>query len=489
MQRKRHGWLRSPREASPHRRGIAAIILGALLLGGCTTFSHDGGMSTVAAVAGDALHSDVAALRTPEEAAAARARTRELLRRSLTAGAAVQVALLNNRGLQAAYNELGIAEAAMVEQSLPPSPTLSLRRISGSAEIEIESQLVADILALATLPARSEIAAERFRAAQLRAAQETLRVAAETRRAYYRAIAANQRVALMSEAASAADSAAKLAARLGESGSMNKLDQAREQAFSAETVTQLAQARQQADAERERLIRAMGLWGDELSFKIPNALPSLPARPRNLPTVEMQAVARRLDLQIARIELDALAKSYGLTQATRFVNLFEVGPAGKTTIDKPTGQRIRDLGFEAQLQVPLFDFGGVRVREAEERYMQSVNRLMEMAVNARSQAREAYRAYRSAYDIAAHYRNEVMPLRQIISDETTLRYNAMMIDVFALLTEARQRTAAAINSIEAQQSFWLATVDLDGAILAGGPGATGETPSLTSVAPEGADAH
>jgi outer membrane protein TolC len=170
------------------------------------------------------------------------------------------------------------------------------------------------------------------------------------------------------------------------------------------------------------------------------------------------------------------------------VNLLDAGPAGKTTIDKPTGQRIRDLGFEAQLQIPLFDFGGARAREAEERYMQSVNRLMEMAVNARSQARQAYRAYRSTYDIAAHYGKEVMPLRQIISDETTLRYNAMMIDVFALLTEARQRTTAAINSIEAQQSFWLATVDLDGAILAGGPSAS-EAPLLTSVAPEGADAH
>jgi outer membrane protein TolC len=482
-------WLRSPREAAPERRAIAALILGALLLGGCTTFSNDGGMSTVASIAGDSLHGEVAALRTPEEAAAARARTKALIRRPLTAGAAVQVALLNNRGLQAAYNELGMAEAAMVEQSLPPSPTFSLQRIAGSVEIEIERKIIADILALATLPARSEIAAERFHAAQLRAAQETLRVAAETRRAYYRAIAANQRVALLGEAASAADSAAKLAARLGESGSMNKLDQARQQAFSAETAAQLAQARQQAEAERERLIRAMGLWGDDLAFKIPNALPPLPARPRNLPTVEMQAVARRLDLRIARIELDALARSYGLTEATRFVNLLEAGAAGKTTIDKPTGQRIRDLGFEAQLQVPLFDFGGARLREAEERYMGSFNRLMEMAVNARSQARAAYRAYRSAYDIATHYRNEVMPLRQIISDETTLRYNAMMIDVFALLTEARQRTAAAINSIAAQQSFWLATVDLDGAILAGGPSAAGDAPSLTSAAPDGADAH
>ena len=39
------------------------------------------------------------------------------------AEAAVEVALLNNKGLQAAFNELGIAEAVMIEASLPPNRT------------------------------------------------------------------------------------------------------------------------------------------------------------------------------------------------------------------------------------------------------------------------------------------------------------------------------------------------------------------------------
>jgi outer membrane protein TolC len=478
----------------PHRRnqrfrGVVAALIGGLLVSACKTLSPDGGMDAVAEIAGDALKSDVVAIGTPEQVAEARARVERLLARPLTARTAVQMALLSNRGLQAAYNELGIAEAVMVEASLPPNPTISLQRISGSLEIEIERRIVGDILALATLPARAEIAGERFHQAQLRAAEATLRVAAETRRAYYRSVAALEMVGFLEQAAASAQTTNELAKRLGESGAMNKLDQSREQVFYAESSAQLAKARQQASSERERLVRAMGLSGNDLAFKIPNALPPLPSRPRSAPTVEMQALTRRIDLQIGRIELDALAKSYGLTQATRFLNLLELSGVGKTTTDKATGARIRDRGFEVQLQIPLFDFGAARVREAEQTYMQAVNRLAEMAVNARSQARESYQHYRSSYDLAARYRNEVLPLRKIISDEMVLRYNAMMIDVFALLTEARQRVVSTTSGVEAQRDFWLAAVDLDAAILGGGVSApSGEGPSPSS-APGGADGH
>jgi outer membrane protein TolC len=467
--------------------GMAVALIAGLSVSACKTLSPDAGMDAVADIAGEA--GDVLAIRTPEQAAAARARIEQLLRRPLTARAAVQIALLNNRGLQAAYNELGIAEAAMVEASLPPSPTISLQRISGGAEIEIERRIVGDILALATLPARTEIAGERFRQAQLRAAAATLRVAAETRRAYYRSIAAVEMAGFLDQAVATAETASELAKRLGESGAMNKLDQARAQVFHAEITAQLAKARQQAVGERERLVRAMGLWGSDLAFKIPGVLPPLPSRPRSAPSVETQAVARRIDLQIGRIELDALAKSFGLTQATRFLNLMELSAVGKTTINRPTGERITDRGFEAQLQIPLFDFGETRVREAEQTYMHAVNRLAEMAVNARSQAREAYQTYRSSYDIAAHYRNEVLPLRKIISEEMLLRYNAMMIDVFGLLTEARQRVLSTTSGVEAERDFWLATVDLDAAILGGGMSAARGEASTMSSAPDGADGN
>lgn len=447
----------------------------ALLLSGCVSFSPDGGMSLVSATVSQDLGKDAVALRTPDETAAARNTAKRLLSKPLSADAAVQIALLNNRGLQAAYNELAIEEARAVEASLPPNPAISLSRIAGSVEVEVERRIVANILALATLPVRSEIAAARFRQAQIVALSETLRVAADTRRAYYRAVASRELADFLAQAQSGAETAAKFAIRLGETGGMNKLDQAREQVFYADLTAQLAATRQRAASERESLIRAMGLWGDDLAFKMSAALPPLPSRPQSLPGIETEAVRRHVDLQIGRIELDALAKSYGLTQATRFINVLDAGFAARTNRNKTTGERIRDRGFDVELQVPIFDFGEVRVREAEATYMHAVNRLMERAVNVRSDARDAYRSYRSAYDITAHYQKEVLPLRKIISDETLLRYNGMLIDVFSLLAEARQRIAATTAAIEAKRDFWLATTNLNTAVMGGGVAGRSET--------------
>ena len=450
----------------------ALAIASALLLSACQTWSPDGGMSVVADIVDHDLNKDVVALRTPEETQAARARVRALLRRPLTADAAVRIAFLNNRGLQAAYNELGLAEAAMVQASLPSNPTFSLSRVSTSIELEIERRIVADILALASLPARAEIAADRFWQAQLRAAEETLRVAAETRRAFYRAVAARELGGLLEQAKSAAETATELARRLGETGAMNKLDQAREQVFYAEVTAQLATARQRAASERERLTRLMGLWGGDLDFKLPDALPALPPL-KALPAIETEAVRRRVDLQVARIELNALAKSYGLTNATRFINLLEVSGISKTQREAD-GARGSGSGVEVEFQLPIFDFGEVRVRQSEQTYMQALNRLVERAVNVRSEARDAYRNYRSTYDIARHYRDEVVPLRKIISDEMILRYGAMQIDVFALLAEARQRINSSVSAIEARREFWLAHTDLSVAVVGGGPSGTNE---------------
>ena len=461
----------------PGRFTRAAALLGLVMLGGCASFSPDGGLIGVNAITGPALGHDAVALRTPEQAEAVSARVKALLRQPLTADRAVQIALLNNRELQAAYNALALSEAAMVQASLPPNPTFSLERIAGTGALEIEGRIAGSLLQLATLPARAEIASERFRQAQFQAASETLRIASEARRAFYRAVAARVLASYLAQARETGQTAAELAGRLGETGAMNKLDQARNQAFYAEIVAQLASARLRAASERERLVRALGLWGNDLDFKLPAQLPPLPAHARTLIQIETDAVRRRVDLQMARIEADLLAKSYGLTHATRFISLLDV--AGIAKKQRENGETVRERGFEIEVQVPLFDFGEVKVRQAEETYLQAVNRLTAKAVNVRSEAREAYQAYRASFDIARHYRREVLPLRKIISDEMLLRYNAMQIDVFALLIEARQRITATNAAIEAERDFWLAETNLGAAVLGGNAGSASPEPAAT----------
>jgi outer membrane protein TolC len=451
-----------------HSRGCAAAIVAAVLLSACQTFSPDGGMGTVAAIAGDGLNKGVVRVRSAEEAAAAQDAVARLLHAPLSADAAVQIALYNNLGLQAAYNRLGIAEAVAVESSRPPLPTLAFETVSTPLELDFERKIIASILSLATWPARSRIAGVRFEQAQLRAAEETLRIATETRRAYISAVAARQILAALGTVKANAEASAELAEKLKQTGALNALDHARRQVFAKEMAAQETAARQQATATQERLTRAMGLWGTDLGTLLPNTLPPLGRKTRSLASVEQEAMDRRVDLAIAKLEVEALARSYGLTRKTRFINVLDASGISKTQKDKGEGPSVDGGGFDIEFVIPLYDFGRTRVRESEQRYLEAVNLLGEKAVNARSEARQAYGAYAASYRIAVQYQNEVLPLRQTISAETELQYNAMQVDAFALLQEARANAMAKVASIEAKRNFWTAYTDLSAAVIGGG---------------------
>jgi outer membrane protein TolC len=452
---------------SSHICGRVLAIASAALLSACKTFSPDGGMGTVANIAGQGLNKDVVRVSSSADAAYAQNRVARLLRAPLSADAAVQVALLSNAELQAAYNRLGVAEAVAVQASRPPLPSFSYDWVKTSIELDIERQVVASVLQLATWPARSKIAGVRFEQAQLRAAEETLRIAAETRKAYYRAVGARQVLAALTSAKANAEASAELAGKLTETGAVNKLDHARRQVFASEIEAQLTTAKLTATAAEERLTRRMGLWGPNVAALLPSTLPPVPAKSRSLASVEQEAMDKRVDLEIARLEVEALARSYGLTRSTRLVNVLNASGISKTQKDKG-GPSADGGGFDIAFEVPIYDFGRAQVREAEQRYFEALNQLRAMAVNARSEAREAYGSYASTRAIVVQYDREVLPLRKTISEETELQYNAMQVDAFALLQAARDNAASKVASIEAKRNFWLAYTDLSVAVLGGG---------------------
>src|SRR6266566_2565644 len=117
------------------------------------------------------------------EDAEAQAAVSSLLSRPLTADSAVQVALLNNHNLQATYEELGIAQADLVEAGLLRNPIFTFqRRFPGEA---MEMDLLKEFTDILLLPLRKRIAAAQFEAAKLRVGHEVLDLAAEVRAAFY----------------------------------------------------------------------------------------------------------------------------------------------------------------------------------------------------------------------------------------------------------------------------------------------------------------
>jgi outer membrane protein TolC len=461
----------------------ALVFLAAL--GGCAAFSRDGGFDVVQGAARDrGIMQDTRWLKTDEDAANARAEVRKLLGSPLSADTAVQIALLNNRGLQATYSELGIAEADVVQAGRLRNPGFSFSRLQRADEIEIERTFMFDILGLITMPMRTDLERRRFELTKSRVAADVLQVAADTRRAWYRAVSAQESAKYAGQVKEAAEASAELARRMAAAGNFSKLDHAREQVFYAEATAQLARTRQAALSERERLTQLMGLWGEDIRFTLPDRLPDLPQNARDPANVESQALKQRLDVQGAVKEAENVASSLGLTRATGFVSVLELGYQRNSESGRP-----RQTGYEIEIRIPIFDWGEAKVARAEHTYMQAVNRAADIAVRARSEAREAYAAYRTAFDVAKHYRDEIVPLRKRISDENVLRYNGMLISVFELLADARQQIASVNAYIDALRDFWTAEANLDLALTGKSPGPMAVGGSPASAPAEAAAGH
>ncbi len=236
---------------------------------------------------------------------------------------------------------------------------------------------------------------------------------------------------------------------------------AREQALAAEETANLIRARQNATAARETLIQRLGLTPSQAqALRLPDQLPALPEAPMDEATAGAALLENRLDVRIARTDLDRTAKSLGLTRVTSVVNGLHVAGVRNSETGEST-QR----GFELELPLPLFDFGDAARAGGEARYLAAFNRTLEVARNASSQVRVAYDGYRSAYDLARHYRNEVVPLHQNISEESVLQYNGMLIGVFELLVAARSQSASVVRAIEAERDFWRADAALKASLL------------------------
>jgi len=444
---------------------IAFVALAALT--GCASYSVDGGFDAVATAAKDrGVKQDLKWVKTDQDARQVHAAVKQLLDGPLSVDHSVQIALLNNRGLQATYYELGIAESDLVQAGRLLNPEFTFERLHRGDDVSIDRTFLFNVLALITLPARTDIERRRFGLVQGRVAAETLRVAADTRRAWATAVSAQEAVNYMEQVKAAAEASAELARRMTAVGNFSKLDQAREQAFHAEATAQLARAKQSALAERERLTRLMGLSGEDLGFKLPERLPDLPTSVREITDLESLALKQRLDVQGAMKDAENIADSLGLTRATGFLNVLEVGYRRNGDSGLPP-----QTGYGIDLRLPIFDWGGARVARAEFTYMQAVNRAADIAVNARSEVRETYAAYRATHDLAKHYRDEIVPLRKRISEENILRYGGMLISVFELLADARQQIAAVSAYIEALRDYWVAESNLQMALTGKSPGA------------------
>ena len=258
--------------------------------------------------------------------------------------------------------------------------------------------------------------------AKFKALQDLTLLSAQARKAWLNAVAAAQSAAALQQVQETALTAGDLSRRMAQVGNISKLQQAKDQLTLSEATLQLAKAQQAAFNAREQLIVTLGLWGGQTGFTLPTELPALPPQAQELPDIENRAVREAMNLRLARSQWQ------------------------RQQANKP-----RPANADA-LWDAMAEAAAVRA----------------LAVSTRSQARRAYNNYRTAFDIARHYHSDVLPLRQFINGEITLRYNGMFLSVFDLLADTQAKAQARNNAIEAQRDFWLAEADLQ-TLLAGAP--------------------
>jgi cobalt-zinc-cadmium efflux system outer membrane protein len=435
-------------------RNMAAPLL-TMVLGGCATFSADGGFDSVSQTAQERLAQTTNWSRSTSAADSAVQEVRALLSTPLSPEAAVHIALINNRTLQAAYSELGIAEAELVQAGRLPNPGFSYGRTHSGDDLKIERSLSMSVMRLLTMPATAQIDRSRFRQTRLRLTGQMLHTAALTRKSYYQAIAAAQSAHYQEQVQQAAAIALELTTRMAARGNLSTLDAAREQAFSFDTDAQLTRARLRALEARENLLRLLGLEQDDGRLQLPPRLPALPSQAASLAQLEQRALQQRLDVQAAREQLTALQQSLGLSRSTRFVNVLDLGYVRNSESNKNA-----EIGYQVSLEIPLFDWGQARVAKAEALYMQAAHQLAASAIQASSEVRLAYATQQQSYRLARQYEEVLLPLRKRIAEETLLRYNGMLVSVFDLLTDAREQAGAVNATIDAARDFWLADCDL-----------------------------
>jgi cobalt-zinc-cadmium efflux system outer membrane protein len=385
-----------------------------------------------------------------------------LLQTNLTAQSAVAIALLNNRSLQAEFEEIGVSQAELSQASRLRNPEFEgawRLPTSGPKVVNAEYALAQNFLDLLTLPARKAIAARNLEVTKLRLADRVLALAEEAQTAFFTVQAGQQLTNRLALIAEVNEAAADVAKRQHEAGNITDLELQNLQATYAQSRLDLARAQAQLRADSEKLNRTLGLWGKQTTWKIETELPPPPEKELPVESVETLAVSQRLDLAAARTQVANLQGALKLKKSVRWLPAVSVGVAAEHELD-----RTWVLGPSLSLEVPIFDQGQPELARLAAHYRRAARNFEAQAVNIRSEVREARDALIAARDVAEYYSKVLLPQRQRILRESLLQYNAMQIGNIALLSAKEREAIAEREAIEARRDYWIARARLERAV-------------------------
>lgn len=439
------------------------LILGLLFFSGCTSIAPNAGFDDVKATVEERSRIQIFWNNGTDLDQQAGEKLGSLLKGKLTADEAVQIALLNNRNLQALYSELGIAQADLVQAGLLSNPIFNASVMfpaSGGGRPDLELGAALNFLNIFYIPLRKRVAGARLEEVKTQVAGSVLDFAGRVRSAFYLHQSNEQLLELRQAIVQALDASFEIARRLSAAGNITDLDLARERAQFEASKLALRSAEVAVRQSREELNILMGLWGKQTQWQSDQRLPEIPEQPVQTEDLERRALENSVDLLNARQRIMLAGNQLGFNRWTAFVPELHGGPLA----EREEGSW--ELGPTLEFPIPLFYQGQARVGRAVAELRRSQQEYYALAVRVRATARAIQDRLEGSRDRALYYRDILLPLRERIVNEAQLQYNAMQLGPFQLLRAREQQIETAVAYIEALREYWLARGDI-GQIVAG----------------------
>lgn len=427
-----------------------------LLFSGCSTLSQEEVFNEIKKETSVKQNSDLIWIKNHSDEEAIHEKVELLLKEPLIQDNAVRIALINNRALQQVYEEVGISHSDLVQAGLMSNPLLGYSVGRGGGKTTTTLSLDMAFLDLLWIPLRRELGTISLEQTKYRVGDEVLRMARDTKKAYYEAKIAGEQVVLYRGLLQSYEVSLQLAVRQYTAGNLSKRDYLKMQEIYAHARVEAIRSNHANATAREALNRLLGLSGKQTDYMIDTQKTNLPTTFLEEKGLERQAILQRLDMAAIMKEVDYAAADAGFTQKTRFLNEAEISLESEKSTDE---KRFNTFGIK--VPIPIFDIGQGRLGMAQARYNQSLHHLYETAVNIRSQVREGYAAYRYTYDIAKEYDERIIKTNQQILEQTQLFYNGMLDGIYELLEDQRKTVEAKIEGLQAIGEYQKALADLE----------------------------
>jgi len=479
-------------------RTISAALAMAVLASGCTRIAPQEAFEDVAFDVGNRINKRITWDTGSNDDLSARAAVKAMLSRQLSPSSAVQIALLNNRELQAAYADVGMAQTNLVQAGLLRNPVFD-GAVTWYADAGGTPNLAFGVawsfIDLLKRPKRKAVARSTLEEAKLKVALRVVMHAADTHAAFIDYVAAMQEIDLLKSIADSARANVKAAAALRKAGNITELQFEQNQSFLTSAKLEMAQAEAKSDETREKLNVLMGLTGRQTYWSAPRELPDLPPGMVRAGNVEARALRASLEIAIAQQKLTTLGRQFKLVRKESLLRDVESGVEYEREIEveknEDTGAKEkssrRAWGPTFEVEIPIFDHGQARKAGVLLQIQQAENELWALAVRVRSTARLSRARLLTTAKTVDYYEKAVLPQSQRILLGTQRDYNALQESVFRLIAARRAQITAGQQRIQAQRAYWSAFVRfqqlMSGALPGGGSGET----EMASAAPGGGE--